>query len=324
MSLFDRILTQPIFNLLAFIYNFIGDYGVAIILVTLIIRLLLWPLVKKQLHQTRAMREIQPELKKIRAKANGNKMLESTMMMELYREKNIKPFSSMLVMLIQLPILIAIFRVVQIFSGGAYNAANGTNPADFIYPFLEHFGRIPELLAGQHLTLFGVINLSSTVAGYLPGIIIAGLASFFQYYQSKQVMPDAGEHKKLRDMFKEAANGKEVDQTDMMTATSRNMMVFMPIMTFVIALAFPTAVVLYYATTSLIAIIQQKYIMSKSAEEMAAMASKKSIFRRKKNNKSARERDAKEAVIVRKKDMTPATRSSGSSGKTVVRRIKAK
>lgn len=324
MSLFDRILTQPIFNLLAFIYNLVGDYGLAIILVTIIIRLLLWPLIKKQLHQTRAMREIQPELKKIKAKANGNKMLESTMMMELYREKNIKPFSSMLVMLIQLPILIAIFRVVQIFSGGAYNAANGTNPADFIYPFLAHWGQIPELLSGEHLTtLFGLINLSTTVAGYVPGIALAALAALFQYYQTKQTMPDVDDHKKLRNLFKEAASGKEVDQTDMMMATNRNMMLFMPIMTFIIALAFPTAVVLYYATTSLIAIIQQKYIMDKSEDELEAMASRK-LFRRRKSKKSAREQNAKEAVIVRKKDIEPAKSKAASGGKTVVRRIKAK
>ena len=63
MSLFDRILTQPIFNLLAFIYNFIGDFGIAIIIVTILVRICLWPLVKKQLHQTRVMREIQPKLK---------------------------------------------------------------------------------------------------------------------------------------------------------------------------------------------------------------------------------------------------------------------
>ena len=63
MSLFDRILTQPIFNLLAFIYNFIGDFGVAIIIVTVIVRLCLWPLVKKQLYQTSAL---EPKLTVIR------------------------------------------------------------------------------------------------------------------------------------------------------------------------------------------------------------------------------------------------------------------
>ena len=322
MSLFDRILTQPIFNLLAFIYNFIGDFGIAIIIVTIIVRLCLWPLVKKQLYQTKAMRDIQPELKRIRAKANGNKMLESTMMMELYREKNIKPFSSLLVMIIQIPIMIAIFRVVQIFSGSAYNAANGTNPAEFIYPFLADMGRIPELISGQHLDLFGVIDLSRTVAGYWPALIIAAAASLFQYYQSKQVMPDTGEHKKLRDMFREAANGKEVDQADMMAATNRNMMLFMPIMTFMIALAFPGAVVLYYATTSLIAIVQQRLVLNRSEEEMEELASKK-LFRRHRSQKTSKEKNAREAVVVRKKDLIKKD-SANSGGKTVVRRIKAK
>ena len=323
MSLFDRILTQPIFNLLAFIYNFIGDFGLAIIIVTIIVRLCLWPLVKKQLYQTKVMREIQPELKRIKTKANGNKMLESTMMMELYREKNVKPFSSLLVMIIQLPIMIAIFRVVQIFSGSAYNAANGTNPADFIYPFLADMGRIPDLLAGQHLALFGVIDLSRTAASYFPALIIAALAAFFQYFQSRQVMPDTGEHKKLRDMFKEAANGKEIDQADMMAATNRNMMIFMPIMTFMIELAFPGAVVLYYATSSLFAIVQQRYVLSRSEAEMEKIASSR-LFRRKNSKRTKREHDAQEAIIVRKKDLPAKDDDKVTGGKTVVRRIKAK
>lgn len=325
MSLFDRILTQPIFNLLAFIYNFIGDFGVAIIIVTILIRIIMWPLVKKQLYQTKAMREIQPELKKIKAKAKGNTMLESTMMMELYREKNIKPFSSMLVMVIQLPIMIAIFKVIQVFSGGAYNVTNGTDPANFIYPFMANMGRIPELLAGQHLSLLG-INLARTVASYWPALIIAVAASLFQYYQSKQVMPDTGEHRKLRDMFKEAAKGKEVDQSDMMAATSRNMMLFMPIMTFMIALALPGAVVLYYATTSLVAILQQRYILNRSEDEMIKMANGGKMKHLLRRPKTDREQKAKEAVIVRKKDLAGDDKKqpTASGGKTVVRRIKAR
>lgn len=321
MSLFDRILTQPILNLLAFIYNFIGDFGLSIVIVTILIRFLLWPLVEKQLHQSKAMREIQPELKRIKKKANGNRMLESTMMMELYREKNIKPFSSMLVMLIQLPILIAFYRVIQILAGGAYNATNGTNAAEFIYPFLEHFGRIPELIGGQHLMLFGVIDMAKTAGAYWPSMIIAVLAGLLQFYQSKQIMPDTGDSKKLRDMFKDASKGKEVDQSDMMAATSRNMIYFMPIMTVMIALALPGAVVLYYATTSLIAIIQQHFILSKSSEEMDTLTDSKSESKAKTD---AREKNAHEAVVVRKKVKPNKTKTEASSGKTVVRRIKAK
>lgn len=318
MSLFDRVLTQPILNLLAFIYNFVGDFGLSIIIVTVIIRLLLWPLVKKQLHQTRAMQEIQPELKKIRERTKNDKMAMSVQMMELYKEKNIKPFSSMLVMLIQLPILIAIFRVIQILAGGTYNATNGTNASQFIYPFLASFGRIPELLSGQHLMLFGIVDLARNVAGYWPGIVIAVIAAGLQFIQSRQVLPDAKEHKKLRSLFKQAANGTEVDQADMMAATSRNMTYFMPLMTFMIALALPGAVVLYYATTSLIAVVQQKIVLNKSALEMDKLADKKSPAA------AQRERDAKEAVVVRKKSELDKTAKPVAGGKTVVRRIKAK
>lgn len=268
------------------------------------------------------MREIQPKLKEIREKANGNKMLESTMMMELYREKNVKPFSSLLVMVIQIPIMVAIFRVVQIFAGAQYNVANGTNPVDFIYPFMAEMGRIPQLLSGEHLELFGLIDLSKTVASYWPAMLIAGSAALFQYLQSKQVMPDSKDRKKLRDLFKEAADGKEVDQADMMAATNRNMMLFMPIMTFMISLAFPGAVVLYYATSSLVAIAQQRYVLSRSEAEMEKIASRRS---RRKAKKSSREKNAKEAVIVRKKDAIKDDEIKKSSGgKTVVRRIKAK
>ncbi len=314
MNLFDRLLTQPIFNLLAFIYNFIGDFGVSIIIVTILIRLLMWPLVKKQLHQTKMMRQIQPELKKIKQKANGNRMLESTMLMELYREKNIKPFSSMLVLLIQIPIMIAIYRGIRIASGGNFNHLNGINPADYLYPCMSGFHKASEMMSGNHLMLLGVVDLTKVVAGYLPGLMIAILATVFQFYQTKQIMPSAGEHKKLKDLFKQASKGQEVDQSDMVSAMNRNMLYFTPIMTLMVMLALPGAVVLYYATTSLVAIGQQQRVLSRSEEELEEMAS---------SHNAKRSKQAQEAVIIRKKS-TGKRESKASGGKTVVRRIKAK
>ena len=88
MNIFDLIVVQPIFNLLALIYGLLpgSDFGIALIIFTIVVRLLMWPLIKKQLHQTKVQRAIQPELKKIRKQANGNKQLEGQMMLELYRE----------------------------------------------------------------------------------------------------------------------------------------------------------------------------------------------------------------------------------------------
>ena len=320
MSIFDRLLTQPIFNLLALIYNFVADFGVAIIIMTILVRLLLWPLVKKQLHQTKLMRSIQPELKQIKKKTKGNRMLESQMMMELYRERGIKPFSSILVLIIQLPIFFAIFRVVQLFTGAQYNAVNHTSPDTFIYPFLDGFGRIPELLAGGSTHLFGLIDLTKTAGNYAPALIIAILAAGLQFWQSKQVMPQPSEKKKLREMFRDSAAGKEVDQAEMMAATTGKMIYLFPVMTFIVGLALPAAVMLYYAVTSLVAVIQQGIVLKKDDEEMIKIANEPS---RKTSDKKVREAEIiKVKPSKNKKSLTDTPEPSG--GTTVVRRIKAK
>ena len=111
MNFFDLILVQPIFNILVVIYGLIPgqDFGVALIVFTIIVRLLMWPLVNKQLNQTKVMRKLQPELAKIKLKAKGNRQLEATLSMELYKERGVSPFSSIGTLLLQLPIFIALF-----------------------------------------------------------------------------------------------------------------------------------------------------------------------------------------------------------------------
>ncbi|HLB66303.1 MAG TPA: membrane protein insertase YidC [Candidatus Saccharimonadales bacterium] len=109
--MFTTLITQPMFNLLVLIYAIIPghNFGLAIIIFTIIIRILMWPLVKKQLHHAKAMRELQPELKRIKQSAKGNKQQESLLVMELYREKQINPFSSIGLVLLQIPIFIGLY-----------------------------------------------------------------------------------------------------------------------------------------------------------------------------------------------------------------------
>ena len=95
------------------IYNFVGDFGVAIILFTIIAKILMWPLVKRQLYQTKMMRKIQPELAEIKKRANGNREVESLEMINLYKRNNIKPFRSFLILLIQLPIFFALYGAIR-------------------------------------------------------------------------------------------------------------------------------------------------------------------------------------------------------------------
>lgn len=313
MSLFDRILTQPIFNLLAFIYGFVGDFGLAIIILTIIVRLILWPLVKRQLRQAQIMRETQPEIQRIKREANGNTMLESTMLMQLYKDKQIKPFSSLLVVLIQLPIFIAIFRVIRVFSDAGYNSVQGTAAADFVYPFLRGFGDVPRLIAGHNLTLFG-LDLTRTPATYTPALIIALLAAALQFVQTYLATPHGAGTKGVRDLLKDAANGKQVSQTEMMAATNRRMALFTPLLTFMVALALPGAVVLYYAATAAVGIVQQAIVRrlysGPNAKKTLAQDAARS------ERRAAR---AQEAVVVKFGPKPPKT----TGGKKVVRRVKA-
>ncbi|MBX6334977.1 membrane protein insertase YidC, partial [Candidatus Saccharibacteria bacterium] len=107
-ELWNALIVQPIFNLLVLIYGILPghNFGLALIILTIIVRLLMWPLIKKQLHQVKVMRKIQPELKRIKKEAAGDRRKESLLMMELYRERGINPFSTLGVLLLQIPILI--------------------------------------------------------------------------------------------------------------------------------------------------------------------------------------------------------------------------
>src|SRR3974390_596469 len=113
--LFTTIIVKPIFNLLVFILAVLPAHnlGAAIIIFTIIIRFILWPLLKKQLHQTKMMRKLAPELKRIKAETKGNRQKESQMVMELYKEKGVSPFGSIGILIIQIPILIGLYSSIR-------------------------------------------------------------------------------------------------------------------------------------------------------------------------------------------------------------------
>ena len=113
-ALLDFLVVQPIVNIQFMIFNWVHDFGLAIIILAILVKLCMWPLSKKQLVQTRLMQKIQPELTKIRKNCNGNKQLESLQTMDLYKRYNVKPFASILVLLIQLPIFIAVFSAIRV------------------------------------------------------------------------------------------------------------------------------------------------------------------------------------------------------------------
>lgn len=315
MSLFDTLIVQPIFNILLFIYGVIPgqDFGIALIIFTILVRLVMWPLIKKQLHQTKLIRKIQPELKKIKAKTKGNKQLEAQMMMEMYREKGIKPFSSIGLLLVQLPIFIALFRVIQIIT------VEREQIVQYTYGFMSGIPPISDLLANpQQFSeyLFGIIDLTQSAFSengvYIPLLIMAFVAAALQFIQSKQLLPQQKSKKRLRDIMKESATGKDVDQSEVTAIMSGRMIMFLPIVLFFIALYLPGALVLYYAMTSLVAVIQQHFVLSKDVDEMEEVADKPV-----KKKKSGKEKEAPKAKNAK-------TRAEKAQEATVVEKPKPK
>ena len=273
--MFDAIIVKPIFNALMLLYSIIpgGDFGVAIILFTILIRILIYPLVRKQLHQTKLMRKMQPEIAKIKKEAKGNKQLEATMQMELYKRHGISPFQSIFILLIQLPIFIGLYHVIQII------VLHRDEVAKFAYAPLEQLEPIKKIIENPenfNHTMLGFIDLTKTAfSNGTVNIVLLALAlisAITQYIMSKQTMPTTGTPKRFRDIMKEAAEGKQSDPADMSAAMMRNMVKIMPIMMFFIMVNLPGALALYYTVSNLVATAQQHYLLNKDTEEMEEIA----------------------------------------------------
>jgi len=305
--MFDELIVKPIFNALMLLYSVIpgGDFGVAIIIFTIFIRILIYPLVRKQLHQTKLMRKMQPEIAKVKKAANGNKQLEATMQMELYKRHGISPFQSIFILLIQLPIFIGLYHVIQII------VLHRNEVAKFAYAPLEQLEPIKKIIENPdnfNHTMLGFIDLTKTAFSNegvnFVLLALALISAITQYIMSKQTLPTTGTTpKRFRDIMKEAAEGKQSDPADMSAAMMRNMVKVMPVMMFFIMVSLPGALALYYTTSNLIATAQQHYLLNKDTEEMEEIAEevieKEDAAAKRKANAKQRAGAAKEGNVTR-------------------------
>lgn len=275
-SLFDSLIVQPIFNLLVLIYSLVPwhNFGVSIILFTIVTRLLLWPLLKKQLHHTRAMRELQPELKRIKKVAAGDRQKESTMLMELYKERGISPFGTLGILAVQLVILIGLY------SGLTKVVANPSALLDFSYTWLHGLPWLKTLAADITLfdaSLFGFIDLTRPAinAGggfYYPALALVLGSAVAQFYQSKQLMPVAKDARNLRTILKEASKGKESDQAEVNAAVGQSTRWILPIFIILFTVRIASALSLYWLVSGIVGYMQQAKILNQDEEEMEEIA----------------------------------------------------
>lgn len=301
MNIFELLIVQPIFNLLLFLYSVVpyADFGIAIIIFTIIIRFALWPLVVKQLHQVKAMRKLQPELARIKKGAKGNRQLESMQMLDLYKKHEVKPFRSILILLIQLPIFIALFQVIQIFT------THRDAIERFTYDFMQYFQPVKDLFANPddfNAKFLGLIDITQSaispqgISIFL--ILLAGIAAYTQYIISKQTAPSTTS-KRLRDVLAEAGEGKEPDQAELNAVVMSKMIKFLPFMMFFIMISLPGALALYYVVSNIFAVIQQHFLLKRDAEEMDQLADEQIKKTGKKATAKARAREAREAQLAK-------------------------
>ena len=312
-DLIDMLIVRPIVNIFFAIYSVVGDFGIAIIIFVIIAKICMWPMMKRQLHQTRIMREIQPELAEIKKRCKGNRQLESLQMMDLYKRKNVKPFRSMLSLFIQLPLFIALFTAINV----AARPRENYNVDHSAYSFVKTLPKVDTIIDQQNKyfadlgandndvtkvnyefqpKLFNTIDLSTTAGfGSKSAIVIfifALLSAATQFIMSRQNDPSRQKGKKrrtMRDIMKDAAAGKEADQSEINAVAQSQMTFMMPFMMLMIMINLPGALVFYYLLNNIITVGLQKVILSRDYTEMEAAADKRILKELK---------EAKEAVIV--------------------------
>ena len=297
----------------------------------------MWPLTKKQLNQTKLMRKLQPELTKIKKNCKGNKQMESLQTMDLYKRYNVKPFASIVTVIIQLPIFIAIFSAIKVVAT-PLPQDNLTNRA---YPIVAYEGSIIRDLEEKqqvyladltndnipaedktpydfHPMLFGLVNLNVKASDVLMGkfswsalfiLVCAIMASVVQYFATKQQMPSGKSERKksFRDIVKEAKAGRELDDSDISSITTGQMSFMMPIMMFIIMFNLNGALAFYYFLSNVMTVIIQKIVLKKVDQEIDDMTDK-AVLKELRNIQEAE-------VVENKKTGTKITRISAKDNK---------
>lgn len=229
-GLFDTALYTPLFNFLVFLYNTIAfqDFGVAIILLTLIIRFILSPLSVKTFRSQKALSELQPKVKGIQDKFKSDPQKQTREIMNLYRQYKVNPFSGCLPLLIQLPILIALYRVsITGFEGDSLSA---------LYGFIKK----PEFLNSVSL---GFIDLTKR------SISLSVIAGVFQFFQTKLSLIS-----QRNPVF------QKNQQASPLASMNQQMLYFFPLITIIISMSFPAGLPLYWIATTVFSILEQVYI----------------------------------------------------------------
>lgn len=218
------LITKPMFYALTFIYDYVGNFGISLLILTVLIKILFLPLANKSYKTMARMRRMQPEIEKLQARYKDDKLMANQELMKFYKKHQINPMAGCLPMLIQIPVFFALYKVL------------------FISLEMRHtpfFGWVQDLSAPDPTTVFNLFGLipwdppSFLLLGAWP--LIMGLTMYVQQKMSPQ-------------------------PADPVQA---RMMLLMPIMFTYLLAQFPVGLVIYWAWSNLLTIAQQWFIMSR-------------------------------------------------------------
>lgn len=235
-NFFHTVLYLPIFNLLIFLYDILpgADVGFAIIALTVLIKLILWPFMTTSLRSQKALQEIQPKIEELKTKHGNDREALAKAMMELYKTEKVNPLSSCLPILFQLPILIALYQVLL--------AGFGPETLSQLYGFISNPIEI-------NTVFLGAIDLSQK------SLYLAVLAGYFQFFQTRMLISKRPP--------KQVAGKKGAFDETMLASMNKSMLMFMPVITVVIGATLPGGLTLYWVTVNIVSILQQQFVFSK-------------------------------------------------------------
>jgi YidC/Oxa1 family membrane protein insertase len=227
MDFFRTILYIPLLNLLIGIYNVIPwtDLGIAIIILTVLIKIVLYPLNRKAIVSQKALQDLQPKLEAIKQAHKDDKQAQAKATMELYRQEKINPASSCLPLLIQLPFLIAVY---QVFNTGISNGS-----LEYLYSFVSNPGSL-------QVIAFGFLDLTER------SVVLALLAGAAQFWQSKMLFTK-----------RPPIQTKGAQDENLTAIMNKQMLYVMPVFTVIIGLSFPAGLTLYWFMSTLLTALQQ-------------------------------------------------------------------
>ena len=234
VSIYHTVFYEPLLNGLIFLINVIPmhNIGIAVVVLTILVKFVLFPFNHRSIITQRKIRELSPEIDKIKDKTKKDRQEQAKQVMDLYKRHGVNPLAGFLTLFIQIPIIIALYRV---FIAGV----------DFDLNHLYSFTILPEFIEMKFL---GFIDMSQK------SVLLALTAGVSQFFQMKLAIPPIKKSKKNDKSFK----------AELAKSMSVQAKYIMPALVFFIALKFSSAVALYWTTMNLFAIVHESSVRKKA------------------------------------------------------------